>query len=51
MKQLCLQKAFWKKRGETTQRIPSERGIHRAFALLYAHFRLTTVDLTAIPTI
>ena len=27
-KQLCLQKTFWEKRAETTQRITSQRGIH-----------------------
>lgn len=27
-KELCLQKTFWEKRAETTQRITSERGIH-----------------------
>ena len=27
-KQLCLQKTFWEKREETTQRLTSERGVH-----------------------
>ena len=47
-KELCLQKTFWEKRAETTQRIASERGIHLrlcrsiqvegAFALLKTDF-------------
>ena len=47
-KQLCLQKTFWEKRAETTQRITSQRGIHLrlcrsiqvegAFALLKTDF-------------
>ena len=47
-KQLCLQKTFWGKRAETTQRITSQRGIHLrlcrsiqvegAFALLKNNF-------------
>ena len=27
-KELCLQKTFWEKRAETTQRLTSERGVH-----------------------